>query len=430
MNETSKPDFTSSHRDARLQELKRYVEEHPRTVRNGHINLHVHTNESFSFFQNPTEAVWYAYVEGIEYFGINDHYTINGHEEFRCACRIASLKSTYSIEAIAMDEESLAGKRRYNDPNNPGRCYLVGKGVVRDLKPGSSGYRILSTMRHSLRERNENIVKKLNTYTKERGLDFDLHYDAVESLTPDGNSTERHVVQAYCDRMAELYPDLNRREDMFTKVLGNSFAAELLSDPAELQTIVRARLVKSGMPCYVEENRKAFTTIENLVNMYLEYGAIPIYPMMGNPITEEERDLYALFRKMEKYRLNALEIIDYRTEIDRAREIIDAASSEGFPVFIGTEHNTKSPLPLVSPVASYPDFYDYLCRSAHFVMGHQRLMGLCNFGFVHEDGKPRFDDRSEGFRFFEKIGEMVIADEQLDALEQKTLTERKRFFGI
>ena len=217
---------------------------------------------------------------------------------------------------------------------------------------------------------------------------------------------------------------------MFTKVLGNSFAAELLSDPAELQTIVRARLVKSGMPCYVEENRKAFTTIENLVNMYLEYGAIPIYPMMGNPITEEERDLYALFRKMEKYRLNALEIIDYRTEIDRAREIIDAASSEGFPVFIGTEHNTKSPLPLVSPVASYPDFYDYLCRSAHFVMGHQRLMGLCNFGFVHEDGKPRFDDRSEGFRFFEKIGEMVIADEQLDALEQKTLTERKRFFGI
>ena len=111
MNEIRKPDFTSSHRDARLHELKRYVEEHPRTVRNGHINLHVHTNESFSFFQNPTEAVWHAYVEGVEYFGINDHYTINGHEEFRYACRIASLKSTYSVETIAMDEESLAGKK-------------------------------------------------------------------------------------------------------------------------------------------------------------------------------------------------------------------------------------------------------------------------------------------------------------------------------
>lgn len=99
-------------------------------------------------------------------------------------------------------------------------------------------------------------------------------------------------------------------------------------------------------------------------------------------------------------------------------------------MFIGTEHNTKSPLPLVSPVASYPDFYDYLRRSAHFLIGHQRLMGLCDFGFVYEDGKPRFNNRGEGFRYFEKIGEMNIADEELDELEHKTLNERKRFFGI
>ena len=214
------------------------------------------------------------------------------------------------------------------------------------------------------------------------------------------------------------------------KILGNGFTGDLLSDPAELQTLVRARLVKSDMPCYVEENRKAFTTVENLVNMYLEYGAIPIYPMMGNPITEEELDFEALFRKMERYRLHALEIIDYRTEIARAKEIIDAASSEGFPVFIGTEHNTKSPLSLVGPVASFPDYYNYLRRSANFVIGHQRLMRLCNVGFVYSNGKPRFDDRWEGFRFFEKIGEMDIADGQLEELKNKTIDERKSFFGI
>lgn len=430
MSDVLKPDFTGTDLTTRQEALIRYVQQHPRKGANGHINLHVHTNESFSFFQNSTEAVWYAYVEDIEYFGINDHYTISGHGEFRSACRIASLKSIYSIEAIAVDDESLRQGGRYNDPDNPGRCYIVGKGVVRDLQPGSRGSRILRTMRRSLRDRNINIVNRLNGYVQSRGFDLGLLYEAVEALTPRSNTTERHVVQAFCERMAVLFPNMDERAEVYRKILGNGVAMDTLSDLAELQTLVRARLVKSGMPCYVEEERKAFTTVENLVDLYLEYGAIPIYPLMGNPITEEEEDLEALFRKMKRYRLNALEIIDYRTEISRAQEIIDAASSQGFPVFIGTEHNTKNPLSLVGPVAAHPDFYAYLRLSANFVIGHQRLMELCNFGFVYPDGTPRFDDRREGFSFFEKIGEMDISEEQADELRMKTMDERKRFFGI
>jgi hypothetical protein len=430
MSETEKPDFTNTHRETRLNILKQYVQKHPRNIHQGHINLHVHTNESFSFFQSPTEAVWYAYVEGIEYFGINDHYTINGHGEFRSACSIASIKSTYSIEAIAIDDGSLRMGRRYNDPDNPGRCYLVGKGVVRDLLPGSQCHRVLQDMRCALKERNESIAQRLNEYSRDRGVDIDLNYDAVETLTPSGNSTERHVVQAFCERMALLFPDMNDRADAYKRVLGNGFEDSLLTDPARLQTLVRTHLVKSGMPCYVEENSKAFTTVENLVQMYLEYGAIPIYPMMGNPITEEELDLGALFEKMEAYGLHALEMIDYRTELTRAQEIIDAASSEGYPVFIGTEHNTKSQLSLVGPVASHPTCYDYLRRSAHVVIGHQRLMALCSFGLVNKDGSPRFDNRREGFRFFEEIGEMDLTNDQLQDLKHKSLDERKRFFGI
>ena len=33
--------------------------------------------------------------------GINDHYTIAGHEEFGKACRILSIRPTFSMEAIA-----------------------------------------------------------------------------------------------------------------------------------------------------------------------------------------------------------------------------------------------------------------------------------------------------------------------------------------
>ena len=429
MIELLKPDF-SSDLASRQKALADYVHQHPRNRKNGHINLHVHTNESFSFFQNPTEAVWYAYIEDIEYFGINDHYTISGHEEFRSACRIASLKSTYSIEAIAMDYDSLKLGRRYNDPDNSGRCYLIGKGVVHDLKPGSRGSGILKTMQKSIRERNRMIVALLNGYVERLGIDLDLSYDEVEALTPRGNTTERHVVQAFCQKMVALFPDLDERTTQYRRILGADAGEELPTDSVRLQSMVRSHLVKSGMPCYVEEDSKAFTSVENLVDLYLEYGSIPIYPLMGNPVTEEESDLKALFRKMKQYRLNALEIIDYRTEISRAREIIDAAAHYGFPVFIGTEHNTKNPESLVGPVASYPEFYDYFRRSSNFVIGHQRLMDMCDFGFVYPDGSPRFSDRKEGFNFFEQVGELEFSDELEDELRGKTVDERKKFFGI
>ena len=49
-------------------------------------DLHIHTNESFSVFRSPTEAVWQAVTEGVAVLGINDHYTCAGHDEFRQAC--------------------------------------------------------------------------------------------------------------------------------------------------------------------------------------------------------------------------------------------------------------------------------------------------------------------------------------------------------
>ena len=67
-----KQDLSDPDPAVRSRALAKYVEEHPRNSgKNGSINLHVHTNESYSFFSSPTEAVWYAYREGLEYFGIN-----------------------------------------------------------------------------------------------------------------------------------------------------------------------------------------------------------------------------------------------------------------------------------------------------------------------------------------------------------------------
>src|ERR1035441_786585 len=87
-------------------------------------NCHIHTNESFSVFRSPAEAVWQAAREGLAVLGINDHYTVAGHEEFRQACEIAGIAAGFSMEAVGMDRAAEASRLLLNDPDNPGRVYL------------------------------------------------------------------------------------------------------------------------------------------------------------------------------------------------------------------------------------------------------------------------------------------------------------------
>ena len=69
-------------------------------------NCHIHTSESFSVFRSPSEAVWQAAREGLAVLGINDHYTVAGHEEFRQACKIAG------IDAARQCHRAARGKSR------------------------------------------------------------------------------------------------------------------------------------------------------------------------------------------------------------------------------------------------------------------------------------------------------------------------------
>ncbi|KKL14414.1 hypothetical protein LCGC14_2515920 [marine sediment metagenome] len=399
-------------------------------VKNRWINLHVHTNESFSYFRSPAEAVWHAYNQGVEYYGINDHYTIDGHGEFRSACKIMRLKAAFSVEAVAMDADRHKRNRRFNDPDNPGRIYIIGKGVVRDLEEGSREHKTLQTMRDSIRERNSKITEKMDQFCEEKGCPINFRYSDVRALTPRGNTTERHVAQAFCEKINSLYKETNLKLDIYKKLLNTEIDEDTLEDTAQLQTIVRAKLVKSGMPCYVEENSSAFTTIKNLVGIHRKYGTIPSYGLMGGPITEEEEDLEELVDTVTGFGMYAFDMFEFRTELNRAKDIIEIAAHNGIPVFIGTEHNTKTLLPLTGEIGKAPGSYEYLKKSADFLLGHQLLSELCGFGYLTEGGEPRFGNRTEGFDFFSGIGQMDLPDNKIEELHGKDLAERKKYFGI
>ena len=366
----------------------------PPAERRGGVNTHIHTAKSFSFFASPTDAAWKAFRAGVDVFGINDHYTLCGHDEFREACVILGIQPMFSMEAVATWEEALAASAAVNDPVNPGRTYLTAKGVTRALAERSSGARDLRRMKDALAQRNQEITRRVAMVATERlGVESSIDWAAVLGLTPHGEPTERHVCEATALFLAQTYPEGEERRVAASKLLADEVPAVWLDDAAKFQNAIRARLIKVGRPAYVVENSDAFLPLDRMVALGLELGAVPTYPVLGNPVTPWEEDLDRLLDCLAIYRIHALEVIPDRNTPERLAEIVDCAAARGLPIVNGTEHNTKEPAPLVDRFFFEPRFRPHFELGARVILGHQALRARGEEGYVRDDGSLPPGDR-------------------------------------
>ncbi|MCX7003236.1 MAG: PHP domain-containing protein [bacterium] len=363
-------------------------------------NTHIHTNYSFSVFESPAQGVAQAVAEHISILGINDHYTVAGYEEFRAACAAQHVCPLFSMEAVALDTAAQAGGLRLNDPGNPGRCYLTAKSVTRALAPESHGAAALQQMRTALTARNQQLVAKLNQHLAAIAAPVQLTMAQVEALTPAGNTTERHVIQTLAEAVLALGAE--RAQATFTALCGA--APPDMQTAAVLQDWLRGKLVKAGCPDYVIELPAAFLALPEMVALYLAMGAIPTYPVLGNPVTELEEDVPALLRRLEQQRIFALEVIPNRNTRERLQAIVAAAGAAGLPVFTGTEHNTKTPGLLVDKFSGEEPFQTIFFEGALVALGHAAEVARGNPGYVRADGTLRFSDRAQGLEYFRQRG--------------------------
>ena len=366
-------------------------------------NGHIHTSESFSVFRSPTEAVWQAAREGVAVLGINDHYTVAGHEEFRRSCRVAGIAATFSLEAVAMDREAAEAGLKLNDPDNPGRAYLCGKGVTQMPSEASPEMKSLARMRAALERRNREMTQRVAQHFKERlGADGPTWTDVV-ALTPRGNATERHVAYAELLRLRELAA--KQGKPLCELVAACCGAVPPAGDDATLQIFLRAKLLKAGAPCYVREDADAFVSVAELRRIFLAFGSIPTYPVLGNPVLAGEQNIEVLLNKLETLGFYAVEVIPHRNTRERLREIVSAAQRRWWPVFNGTEHNTPETRPLLDPFALDPEFEPWFRQSTALLLGHQRLVAQGQPGFVDPEGNPTIPDPKARFEHFSQAGQ-------------------------
>lgn len=345
-------------------------------------NVHVHSNHSFSVFRSPAEAAAAGAAAGVEVFGINDFFTVAGFDEFATACKAHRLPAVFGIECIAMDQDMAAKKQLANDPANPGKIYLCGKGVANPGHPAANA--TLAKLRGYQEGRNRQLIAKADAHFRATVGQAGPTWDDVVSQTPAGNTTERHVAKAILKRILEL------GAQHYEKIVGApaKAGANLTLTDADAQNQIRGNLLKAGKACYAVEDPAAFPSIGEIRALYLQLGAIPTYPVLGNPLTDGESDIAAWCDRLAAWGWHALELIPARNTDDRVAAVLAEAKKRGWPVFDGTEHNTPAMEPLTTKWGLDERFRPQLREGALVLLGHQALVKSGKPGYVDQLGAP------------------------------------------
>jgi len=323
------------------------------------VNNHIHTPHSFSAFKSIEEAVKMASDEDVRILGINDFYVSDGYGEFIEECRKYRLFPLLNIELIGISREDQKDGIRVNDPNNPGRTYISGKGLA---YPSILPAHQQEKLDHVVEESNLQVAKMvelLNRWLEFQQTGLTISVDEIMEGNAMQLLRERHLAQALRLKLEDAARDDNSYYKLLAKVYGGNASEKERSDWAGIEDELRARLLKSGAPAFVPEDEKAFMKLDEIVAIIKDAGGIPTYPMLldgaGGGITEFEKDEEKLRAELSSRGFQSVELIPLRNRMDVLKAYAEFFYEHGFVVSFGTEHNTTAMLPLtVSARSSEP----------------------------------------------------------------------------
>jgi PHP domain len=348
----------------------------------GKVNNHIHTPYSFSAFQSVTEAVQKAVAEDVRILGINDFYVCDGYGEFMDRCVEFGVFPLLNIELIGISKPDQENGIRVNDPANPGRTYISGKGLTfPSILPASQADKLKTIIEESNRQVDE-MIHLLNKYLAKQELDIVLSVEEIMEKKAENLLRERHVAQMLRLKLEEKAEnDLEFYELLNAVYAGASFHKKR-SDISGTEEELRARLLKAGAPAFVPEDEKAFLPMETIIGIIKDAGGIPTYPLLldgaGDTITEFEHGKEQLFKKLTERGFSSIEFIPGRNELAKLKEYAEYFYKKGFVISFGTEHNTSAMLPLTvsckGGVELDSSLMEISYKGAAYVAAHQYLV--------------------------------------------------------
>ena len=314
------------------------------------VNNHIHTPYSFSAFGSVAEAVRMAVEEDVRVLGINDFYVTDGYAEFMETCEAGGVFPLLNVELIGISREEQEKGIRVNDPNNPGRTYISGKGLAHPpVLPDHQREKLARVIGESNRQV-EAMVGLLNDWFRQQGVDIHLTVGEIMQELAVNLLRERHVAKMVRLRAEEMASGDREFYELLKSIYGGQAPGKERADIAGTEEELRARLLKAGAPAFVPEDERAFLPLEEIIGVIRDAGGIPTYPLLldgaGGRVTEFENDKKQMLEVLKARGFRSVEFIPLRNRPEMLKEYTEFFYREGFSVSFGTEHNTTAMRPL------------------------------------------------------------------------------------
>ena len=376
------------------------------------VNGHVHTPYSFSSFFSMSQIFEQALKENVRVLGINDFFMADGYNDFYELALVNRIFPLFNIEIVGLLKEEQYKKFRINDPVNPGRTYISGKGLdfPFELDPA------LECMLHNIRYENQihtkEIIEKANQVIQEIDLHLALKYSEIKRLFARDFVTERHVSRAIRTLIYARCPKSDERKDFLDRLCGKMGFNADLDDLAAVENEIRAKLLKSGGKAYVPEESSAFLPVSEVFQIIVNAGGIPCYPILldddSGRCTEYEANKQILHNELLAHRIHCIEFLPYRNDVEILRDYVNFFHENGFVIIFGTAHSTPDNKPLRVTTRDGEFLDEELAaisyEGASIIAAHQYFRCKGEQGYLDIDGNPRKDRLNE----FITLGKAVI----------------------
>ncbi|MBE9510198.1 MAG: PHP domain-containing protein [Bacteroidetes bacterium] len=376
------------------------------------VNGHLHSPYSFSAFTGMEQMFKMATNENIKVLGINDFNTTDGYVEFFNLALKYKIFPLFNIEFMGILRDEQANSIRVNDPNNPGRTYFSGKGLRYPAQPDEENKKILNSIVNESHCQVEEMISKLNDFLHQIGSDIRIGIDEIRGKWAKELVRERHIAKALRLKIFEEFNTDKKRRFFLGQLLKDKVPQSLPDDVPALENEIRARLLKKGGVAYAKENEKAFPEIEKVIEIIMNAGGIPCYPVLlddkNGDYTEYESDPAKLLEKLEEKKVSSIELIPRRNDFTKLKEFVLFFDKNGFVISLGTEHNTPAMEPVTVSCrdgkALDQELLSITYRGTSVIAAHQYLHAQGREGYIRADGTARTDEKE----YFEQLGDAVI----------------------
>ena len=401
--------------------LRRLAEKETAPPVRPRVNAHIHLPPNFSAFATTAQAVELADAQGVGVLGASNYYDYSVYTEFAAEAMRHGIFPLFGLEIISLIDGLVAAGVRINDPGNPGKMYLCGKGITRFAPMTDEAASLLQTIRDQDGARMEAVTDRLTAVFAEAGLETGLDAEAIKDRVAQRHGCrretvylqERHLAQAFQEALFGAVPEAGRAA-LLARAFGTTSRARP-DDAAGVQNEIRSHLMKAGKRAFAPDTFVGFDHARRLI---LALGGVPCYPTLADgvaPITQYEADEARLIADLKARGVFCVEFIPNRNTPEVLGQYVHAMRNAGLFVTAGTEHNTLDLLPIaptcLNGVPIPEDVQAIFWEGACVVAAHQYLRIQGEAGFVDAEGRLNAAYTSDDARIrdFASLGAAVIA---------------------